>query len=673
MAQNQPTRSKTSGLKRFLRIIEVLFFALIFVSLFVIIIYMAATGLLRGHSVLETKSSLITLQAEYEKDFAIDDANFNEPKIIVNPYKNSPLTALVIFKTANEIAPTVEIKGKDEKTTISHTFPASREHFLPIYGLYADYDNTVTTSYEINGQKNISVLDIKTDPLPESVARAEITSANTEQLDNQLYFFSPSGNNLSAAYDINGDVRWYLDQKTAWDNARLKNGHLLISTERLMNTPYYMTGLYEIDLLGKIYNEYTIPGGYHHDYFEMPNGNLLIASDNFAITNNTVEDYLIEIERESGKIIKQFDLKDVLPTTSTGNENYSEADWFHNNSVWYDKNSSTVILSGRHQDAVVALDYATGSLKWILGDKTNWPEEYAEYFFTPVGENFEWQWSQHAAMLTPEGNIFLFDNGNNKSKLSDNYTPAAESYSRGVMYHIDYDAKTIEQIYQYGKERDAEFYSPYISDVDYLEADHYLISSGGIVKKNGEAQNQPAGIAEADELSSITVEQKAGETIFEIRLPINTYRAEKMPAYYDHETQLKLGQAKTFGELQQSTANDVSYGLMNDTRKIDDNYKSHNISFTAEEDRLGIKGDFAKDSSFEIILTKGFEKRSYKFRATKEAHAALCVSSFVDTSTESNESINIERYINNTSLSGLYNIYLRLGDTIYDTGRSIKF
>ena len=673
MAQNQPTSSKTNGFKRFLRIIEVLFFALIFMSFFVIIIYMAATGLLRGHSALETKSSLITLQAEYEKDFTIDEANFNEPKIIVNPYKNSPLTALVIFKTANEIAPTVEIKGKDEKTTISHTFPASREHFLPIYGLYADYNNTVTMSYEINGQKNISVLNIKTDPLPESVARAEITSTNTEQLDNQLYFFSPSGNNLSAAYDINGDVRWYLVQKTAWDNARLKNGHLLISTERLMNTPYYMTGLYEIDLLGKIYNEYTVPGGYHHDYFEMPNGNLLIASDNFAITNNTVEDYLVEIERESGKIIKQFDLKDVLTTTSTGNENYSEADWFHNNSVWYDENSNTVILSGRHQDAIVALDYATGSLKWILGDKTNWPEEYAEYFFTPVGENFEWQWSQHAAMLTPEGNIFLFDNGNNKSKLSDNYTPAAESYSRGVMYHIDYDAKTIEQVYQYGKERGAEFYSPYISDVDYLEADHYLISSGGIVKKNGEAQNQPASIAEADELNSITVEQKSGETIFEIKLPINTYRAEKMPAYYDHEAQLKLGQAKSFGELQQSTANDVSYGLMNGTRKIDDNYKSHNISFTAEEDRLGIKGDFAKDSSFEIILTKGFEKRSYKFRATKEAHAALCVSSFVDTSTESNESINIERYINNTSLSGLYNIYLRLGDTIYDTGRSIKF
>ena len=75
---------------------------------------------------------------------------------------------------------------------------------------------------------------------------------------------------------------------------------------------------------------------------------------------------------------------------------------------------------------MVALDYNTGKLKWIIGDPTNWGEEYQQYFFTPVGDNFEWQWSQHAAMVTPEGYIFLLDNGNNKSKLKDNYVPCRE-------------------------------------------------------------------------------------------------------------------------------------------------------------------------------------------------------------------------------------------------------
>lgn len=672
MTQKKSSVNRAVSAKKGLQTLANIFFALIFVSFFVILIYMGAVGLFRGHNTLETEASLVTQQAEYEKDFTIDNANFNEPKIIQNPYHNSPLAALVIFKTSEEIAPTIEVKGKDEQTTITHKFPAATEHYLPIYGLYADYDNTVIMSYEINGQQNTSTFSIKTEPLPETVAKADIITANKEQLSNDLYFFMPSGNNLAAAYDINGDVRWYLDQKTAWDNTRLKNGHLLIGTERLMNTPYYMTGLYEIDLLGKIYKEYSIPGGYHHDFFEMPNGNLLVASDNFAITNDTVEDYIVELDRETSEIVKNFDLKKILPTETTGNESYSSSDWFHNNSVWYDENSNIIVLSGRHQDAVVGINYTTGELKWIIGDKTNWPESYAKYFFTPVGEDFEWQWSQHAAMVTPEGNIFLFDNGNNKSKIAENYTPATNSYSRGVIYHIDNNAKTIEQIYQYGKERGSDFYSPYISDVDYLEADHYIISSGGISKKNGEVQNKPAGVTGADELLSDTVEQKDGETIFEIKLPINTYRAEKMSAYYNDEGDIKLGKAERAGKLLESTANNVEYGLLSGSKGKNEEYDSHNIELKAEEDRLSISGDFAEDSTFEVILTKGFEKRYYKFRATKEAHAALCVSTFVNSKAEG-ENISIERYINGEGLKGLYNIYIKLGDTIYDTEKSIKY
>lgn len=673
MTQKKSSNSRGASAKKGLQTLANIFFALIFVSFFVILIYMGVVGLFRGHNTLETKASLVTLQAEYEEDFTIDDANFNEPKIVLNPYKNSPLTALVIFKTSEAIAPTVEIKGKDEQTTISHKFPAATEHYLPIYGLYPDYDNTVTMFYEINGQQNTSTLSIKTEALPETVAKAEITTTSKEQLNNDLYFFMPSGNNLAAAYDINGDVRWYLNQKTAWDNNRLKNGHLLIGTERLMNTPYYMTGLYEIDLLGKIYKEYTIPGGYHHDFFEMPNGNLLVASDNFTITNDTVEDYIVEIDRETGETVKNFDLKKILPTETTGNESYSSSGWFHNNSVWYDENSNIVVLSGRHQDAVVGINYTTGELKWIIGDKTNWPESYDKYFFTPTGEGFEWQWSQHAAMVTPEGNIFLFDNGNNKSKNAESYTSATSSYSRGVMYRIDNNAKTIEQIYQYGKERGSDFYSPYISDVDYLAANHYLISSGGISKKGGVAQNQPAGITGADELLSDTVEQKDGETIFEIKLPINTYRAEKMPAYFEGEEDIKLGKAERVGKLLESTANNIEYELLSGSKSANEEYNSHNIELKAEEDRLGISGDFAEDSTFEVILTKGFEKRYYKFRATKQAHAALCISTFVNNETEEGEAISIERYINGEGLKGLYNIYIKLGDTIYDTEKSIKF
>ena len=61
-----------------------------------------------------------------------------------------------------------------------------------------------------------------------------------------------------------------------------------------------------MDLLGKIYYEYSLEGGYHHDYYEMKNGNLLISSDDFNNSYGTVEDYIVELDRKTGKIVKTF-------------------------------------------------------------------------------------------------------------------------------------------------------------------------------------------------------------------------------------------------------------------------------------------------------------------------------------------------------------------------------
>ena len=84
-------------------------------------------------------------------------------------------------------------------------------------------------------------------------------------------------------------------------------------------------------------------------------------------------------------------------------------------------------------------------------------------------------------MITPEGYVFILDNGNNKSKIESEYVSASDSYTRGVMYKIDTNKMTIEQVWEYGKERGSSFYSPYISDVDYINKDHYIVHSGVII------------------------------------------------------------------------------------------------------------------------------------------------------------------------------------------------
>lgn len=623
---------------------------------------------LTGKSKIDLTASLVTKQNEIEKTIKTNGYTIDNPKVLLDPYDASPLTALILFETEEEVSPKITIEGKDKLTTIETEFAKNTKHYLPIYGLYADYNNKVDISYTLSdGKKITKQVEIQTDKLPDNFVLPTSVKKDSSKLTNDLYFFTPSSKGYTCAYDVNGDVRWYLSNNAVWDNTRLKNGHMMVSTERIVNSPYYMTGLYEIDLLGHIYNEYSLKGGYHHDYFELPNGNLLVTSDDFNNEPGTVEDYIVELDRTTGNIIKTWDLKDILNMEDGKSENWSSYDWFHNNSVWYDEATNSITLSGRHQDAVINIDYTSGKLNWIIGDPTNWSSEYQKYFFTPVGEDFEWQWSQHAAMITPEGYVFIFDNGNNKSKDSSKYVDATNSYSRGVMYKIDTDKMTIEQVYEYGKERGSSFYSPYISDVDYLSKNHYIIHSGGIVYVDGKNSNQPAGFSSNTTLKSDTVEVLNNKVIFEIVLPTNNYRVEKLSLYTENDYENTLG--KRLGSLGETKVSKKDNKFIK-TVEIDDDYNNRNITLTNEEDRLVISGRFKKGENVSFILRKGFTNNYYDQIISKKPYTALCVDIF--TEEETNEGINITRYINKEGLSGKYSIYIKINDKIYNTNNYIE-
>ena len=617
-----------------------------------------------GENEVENVVSLMEKQIQDENKLKISGYTLDDPNVVLNPYEISPLTALVIFETDEEVSPEVTIHGDLDLTTYTHTFTKETEHYLPIYGLYAGRENKVTIKC---GDKE-KELTIKTDELPDDFILPTSVKKDESKLNNDLYFYTPSSFGYTAAYDVNGDVRWYLTESAIWEINRLDNGRLLVSTERLAEVPYYSTGLYEMDMLGKIYTEYSLPGGYHHDYYEMENGNLLVASDDFNNDSGTVEDYVVEIDRKNGNIVKTFDLKDILKMTDGKSENWIEYDWFHNNSVWYDEKTNSITLSGRHQDAVINIDYDTGKLNWILGDPEGWSDEYQKYFFKPVGDNFEWQWSQHAAMITPEGYVFLFDNGNNKSKNEKDYVKAEDSYSRGVMYKIDTDKMTIEQVWEYGKERGSDFYSPYISDVDYLDKDHYIVHSGGISYKDGKIQNQPAGLAGADTLKSDTVELLDDEVIFEMVLPTNTYRVEKMNLYIDDE--FELGASKELGSLGVTDTEDEKFTLMSNAKEQDDDYKSHDISIKKEKDRLAVTGTFKRGTEVKIILYKDMMEKIYNMRISTRPYTALCVD--LGNNNDSDD-LTVTKYINSDGLIGKYTIFIEIDGVIYQTDEYVSF
>lgn len=640
---------------------KTIFLGIIVVSLLcgIIVGYFFVTG---GEKVLEKKDILV-YQSELENKFTSYGYTIDKPNIILNPYEISPLTALVMFETSDYVSPTVTIVGKSEKTTYTHTFKESKTHYLEILGLYPDYNNEVIISYGDVSKK----IYIQTGKLPNNFVMPSSIYKDEDKLDNELYFYTPSSIGYTCAYDINGDVRWYLTESFIWEINRLRNGNLLLSTDKLVNNPYYTTGLYEMNMLGKIYFEYNIDGGYHHDYYEMPNGNILVLSNNFA--NGTVEDYIVELDLRDGSIVKKFDLTDILPMNEGESENSTTYDWFHNNSVWYDEKSNSITLSGRHMDAVINISYDTGKLNWIIGDSTNYSSEWQKYFFKPVGDNFEWQWSQHSAKITPDGYVFIFDNGNNKSKIKENYVDASNSYSRGVMYKIDTVNMTIEQIWEYGKERGSDFYSPYISNVLYLEENHFVVHSGGIVKVNGIPSNYPAGLSNEEvSLKSDTVELLNNEVIYELILPTNNYRVRKMEMYSNSE--YKQGVGVRLGNVSK-TEESNKHTIIVKSKDIDNNYNKHNITFDKEVNRLVFSGTFLKDDKVKIILDKFLGKKEYDVIIRKRPYTAMCVDIF--TKEEEKDGIKVTKYINNTGLKGKYLIYVSINGTIYKTNKYVEF
>lgn len=619
---------------------------------------------LKGNVSVETQESLIQRQKEIDKTIISEGYTINNPNIILNPYEISPLTALIIFESDSAVSVELTIKGKDNSFDIVQSFSEETKHYLPVYGLYPDYNNQV----DIKVNDEVYSFNIKTAPLPEDFTKISediFVDSNYEDLfNNQFYFQTPASVGYTSAFDYQGEVRWYLTKNLVWDISRLENNNLLLSNERLINPPYYTTGMYEISLLGKIYNEFVLPGGYHHDFYELENNNLIVASNNFD--HGTVEDIIVEVDRKSGEIVKEIDLKEILKVNEAKSENWVDYDWFHNNSVFYDKKTNSLTLSGRHQDLVVNIDYDSLEINYIIGDKTGVSLDYQKYFLTPTND-LEWPYSQHAAKILPDGNVFIFDNGNNRSKIKEAYLPAKDNYSRGVIYKVDKEKMEISQVFQYGKERGSTYYSSYISDVDYLNPDHYLIHSGGVAYKDGEICNKPPGIENADKLKSFTTEVFNGEKIFELILDTNNYRAEKMPLYTSGE-KFKLESPKYLGSLNKTKVYNHGYKILNNVNYNPNILEDYNLEISKEYDRLVVSGDFKSDDKVSIILYHNFYFKEYDVRVSRRPYTAMCLDIFSD-----QDSLSVSKYINDKGLSGEFTIFISINDQIYKTNQTVLF
>lgn len=410
-----------------------------------------------------------------------------EYSLVVNPTKLSPLTATLYVKTDIETKVSVLIKGQDEED-LTHNFENySNTHRIPILGLYLNYNNKViVTLKSIDGNELTIEETIKTDDIP----WLEIKKFNpvVYQPDKvgdgfvMLHLMGTDGLNgrtgcAPVMIDKYGKIRWIYYGEINHIFKKLSNGHYLVDG--------IGTGFWEIDLLGVKYGYWEVPEGIHHDGVETSDNNILFLSH----AEGSTDDGIIELDLKDAKYKKQWDLRKILddsrPQAPT---NGIKQDWLHLNGIDFQKKDNSFIISGRNQSVVAKIDRDSGKLKWILGNHDLWPDSLKKYLLTPVGEEFEWQWGQHAPIFNPNdpSKILLFDNGCERSYMDP--LPASQNYSRVVEFKVNEASMTVEQMWQFGKEYGSELYSTYISNASYLDNGNILICYGGLTKdSNGVA------------------------------------------------------------------------------------------------------------------------------------------------------------------------------------------
>lgn len=505
-----------------------------------------------------------------------DAGSFKEPHIVLDPYGIAPLTALVQFETENSTQVNVVIHGKDKLSTIEHSFEAyENNHEIPIYGLYPGENNKIDlTIKNKKGESQTNTIHIKTDPLPDNFVQIDIKQKSTDYKEKGLNFITSTLSGM-VGFDANGDIRWYTTKPKVFGYLSpvkvLENGNLAIFAGEPVS-PYYNSHVMEVNLIGKVVNIYEIPrNSGHHDIIEMENGNLLALTGHTSI--GVVEDSLVEFDRATGEIVKSVDFKDVLPLseylpssiyqeenrlTALSNlkangvekptekqineetKRVSSHDWIHVNAFSYNPKENTITICSRNLNSIIKFDYKTLELIWILSDPQNSayvnnPE--LEKYLLNADDEFIYTYGQHSVNYLNNGNLILFDNRYNDNSLTLT-EDESKSYSRIAVFKIDDVAKTVELVWEWGKERGNEIYSGYISNVQALSDDHMLCNFGGIIydiETKVRTRKVSTVFSGDSETTAAIIELKGEKVIFEAQVVgdgyNNVYRCYRINPY----------------------------------------------------------------------------------------------------------------------------------------------
>ncbi len=357
---------------------------------------------------------------------------------------------------------------------------------IPVFGLYADYSNTVRLTYSFDdgssSSENVTVTTpAYADPCGfnnPTVLQPRTTS--TALSYDYIMVRSACSADTPVVIDTDGAVRW------------VGTGGMATYSSLFFKNAVYIAGDYpnptlrRVELDGTVslladYSSHT--AFYLHHNIDPGKTGMIVEWD----TSTQVESEMAEVDTE-GKVLKVWNFAEIIgaamraggddptqfikPQPGVTPAQYPRDDWFHMNAVTYRKSDDSLIVSAR-EDFVICIDYESKAIKWILGDTTKRWYQFPslQKYALALGAGTLPPIGQHSVSITHDDHLLLLDNGT----ASHHHTPAGASRRNAMArkYTLDLEKRVATEVFSYPKEETV--YSPYCSSVYEDAPGNYLI------------------------------------------------------------------------------------------------------------------------------------------------------------------------------------------------------
>jgi hypothetical protein len=420
----------------------------------------------------------------------------------VEPSPHNVLSVMVSGRTSNATEAAVEFGTNGDSLTQSTPFISvgGDSARVPVLGLRGSttYSMRMVARSASGETARGTTLTFTTGDLPANILTPRIIASNSPTPGYVLVGIPRDTINGVPAYalifDNEGQVVWY----KVLDGA---SGSLPVVDFQLQyNNNYTIYGglggadahFYETNRFGDVVDEYSATTSLStgvHDVRTLSGGYTLYANDHRrmdltgiipgGLANQEVRGMTIEFHRPGTapfnfSTFDHFSVTDADADIPLVNATSFINPW-HSNAIEID-NDGNLLVSWRNMSIITKVNTQSGGIIWSMGSGSR-------NEFTFVNDPLNGCWKQHAIRRLPNGNVILFDNGNQ-------HTPPQ---SRAVEYQLDETAKTATLVWEYRPS--PPIFGAFTGNAQRLDNGNTFICFGAA---NRVQEVTPAGVVEWD-------------------------------------------------------------------------------------------------------------------------------------------------------------------------------